>query len=258
MWKRRVLKQQITMDCSDGSEEVELACQFVLICFKAAQFIELLEANNWQKFLDQVESKHPRFSLGLLVQDLEKFIKSYDNKKLNQSLHYQEGNFEKSLRDRVGVFLADLLVRYPGVRFREINNLAQGAEHVHALTVSIARQPYYQNQTVIHNFAGGKLNEGYRRVDVMCSDFTPGQKAWAKSLYMVEGIGPNEVVTIVKEYKSMRELMEQYLNPNLDDKSKSLLLENLLMDSGRRLGPAVSRKVYRVLCFSDDSAYVRV
>eukprot|EP01023_Acetabularia_acetabulum_P002399 TRINITY_DN10953_c0_g1_i8.p1 TRINITY_DN10953_c0_g1~~TRINITY_DN10953_c0_g1_i8.p1 ORF type:complete len:434 (+),score=85.25 TRINITY_DN10953_c0_g1_i8:377-1678(+) len=261
MWKKRLLKQQITQNLADGLAEVEITVKLILICFKGKEFLEFIfDESKFQELITEIENNYQGFCFMVLVENLEKEIKKLDNVNLKNQLGGDQevgGGFQKSVRDMVEDFVCQKLLKYAGFKFRQIENVIQGGEHVHALTVAIARQPYYRNETVIHTFQGGKMSEGKRQMEGEIAEFGSGQKAWAKALYMVEGVGPKEVVTIVKKYKTMAALMARYLDPTMDDQQKQLLLQDLCLDSGRRLGPAVSKRVYKVLCAHDGTICVR-
>eukprot|EP01025_Chloroclados_australasicus_P044641 TRINITY_DN4852_c0_g1_i9.p2 TRINITY_DN4852_c0_g1~~TRINITY_DN4852_c0_g1_i9.p2 ORF type:complete len:479 (-),score=58.35 TRINITY_DN4852_c0_g1_i9:283-1719(-) len=256
-WKRKLLKQQLTNNPSDGSKKIQYYYNYLLTILSANQFFKFTEGNNFEEFMEKIKQNYGGFATGFLVRDLESEIKKQDDKNLRNYIQNQQQLSEVggSVRDRVGDFVVKVLLKYPGVRFRSIENVTQGAEHVHALTITLARQPYWRNETILHNFKDGKLNEGARKMEDLISQFSDGQKAWAKCLYRIDGVGPKDAVAIAQKYPSMRILMKEYLDDNTTTlaQNKELLLENLVTDTGRRLGPAASRKVYRALCCADEN-----
>ena len=81
------------------------------------------------------------------------------------------------------------------------------------------------------------------------------QKMWVEMLLNIPGLSEDKAIAIVNEYRSMKKLMKAYQRIDAEKLRENLLrdleLKVSLGEKPKRLGPTLSRRVYKFLCLKD-------
>ncbi|KAM0822935.1 hypothetical protein ACQ4PT_071203 [Festuca glaucescens] len=81
---------------------------------------------------------------------------------------------------------------------------------------------------------------------------------WFMSLLAIPKVQPRFAHAIWKKYRTMRSLLNVYMDPSKIDREKEVLLKDLkcedcLGEESRRVGPVCSKRVYRILMAQDGA-----
>lgn len=144
--------------------------------------------------------------------------------------------------------LARLVTSYDGVHSRLCVDEAEVSEHIVGLTRSLAECPFKRRLTPLSLSANGDhVVKNDPNNDVIKRDI------WLKALVALPKVSGSCAIAIAKKYPSMSALYEAYLDPAKTVHEKEHLLQDLMKEGllgsehNRRIGPACSRWVFRIL-----------
>ncbi|KAJ7564991.1 hypothetical protein O6H91_02G043400 [Diphasiastrum complanatum] len=222
-------------------EEIELP--YVVVILEAEEFSLMVSQETLDTHIRQVQSHFPEFTICFLVNKLKWFLQKKDQSQ------YKLGE-SGWVRPNVEQALAQFMTDYTGVHSRLCLDEAEVADHVVGLTKSLAECRFKQRLTTLSVSKNGD--------HVVNND--PNKEAvkndiWLKALVALPKVSGACAMAIAKKYPNMRSLLNAYLDPSLTVHQKEFLLQDLLKEGlltapsnvGRRIGPACSRRVFRIL-----------
>ncbi|KAL2631387.1 hypothetical protein R1flu_016073 [Riccia fluitans] len=222
-------------------EDVEV--KYSVVFLDAADFTDMVAGNAVNSHISKIKEQHPGYTVCYLVNNLTRYIYK------KEQLQYRNGD-KSWKRPNVEQVLAEFITHHVGVRFRLCVDENEMAEHIVGLTRSLAESPFKPKLTSLTINANGELigkNDPNR--DVIRRD------PWKKALAAIPNMTGAAVIAITKVYPTMRSLLNAYLDPSKTVLEKEFLLQNIVKDAalgsaradGRRVGPACSKRVYRLL-----------
>ncbi|KAI5054429.1 hypothetical protein GOP47_0030675 [Adiantum capillus-veneris] len=196
---------------------------YVLVVLEAQEFLEMITEGTLDKHIRNLQKIYPGFRLCYLINKLMRFLQ----KREQQQYKTPGDNWSRPPVEQV---LAKLVTSYDGVHSRLCVDEAEVSEHIVGLTRSLAECPFKRKLTPLSLRANG---DHVVKNDPHNDDIK--RDIWLKALY-----------------PSMSALFEAYLDPFKTVHEKEQLLqdlvkEGLLGEHNRRIGPACSKRVFRIL-----------
>lgn len=143
-----------------------------------------------------------------------------------------------------------------GVFVRHARTVEDLVSVLHSLTAAIARAPYVDEDPVLDacSIIASGAKPSYERLgveNVRHPDYAtrPLRTAfWCTALSSIHGCGSEAVTAIARAYPTLRSLHRAY-DALRDDNERALLLQDIIpeRDGARRLGPALSARIFRLL-----------
>ncbi|XP_062226930.1 crossover junction endonuclease EME1 [Phragmites australis] len=237
LWKMKV-PDDIAQNQAAVSEEVP----YIVIFLQAEEFCDLVSSELLFNHIQKVRNDYPKFTICYVTNKLM----SYINKR-EQSQYKNQSSFSTWRRPPVEKVLCKLATHYVNVHSRQCIDEAEVAEHLVGLTANLAKCKFRKPLTWLSVHANGAIiPKGFIDKGLAKKD------TWLKALIAIPGIQPRYALAIWKEYRSMRSLLNVYMDPSKTVLEKELLLSDLkwedrLGNEGKRLGQKCSRRVYRIL-----------
>ncbi|MCO5593803.1 hypothetical protein L7F22_047821 [Adiantum nelumboides] len=228
-------------------ESVDLS--YVLVVLEANEFLEMIAEGLLDKHIRSLQKIYPGFTLCYLINKLMWFLQKREQKQ------YKTPG-DNWTRPPVEQVLAKLVTSYDGVHSRLCVDEAEVSEHIVGLTRSLAECPFKRKLTPLALSANGDhVVKNDPNNDIIKRDI------WLKALVALPKVSGSCAIAIAKKYPSMRALFEAYLDPSKTGHEKEYLLQDLLKegllggDHNRRIGPACSKRVFRILMAEQGNLY---
>ncbi|XP_024519413.1 crossover junction endonuclease EME1 [Selaginella moellendorffii] len=237
IWKTKRLAESFDTE-NDEIELEEVDVPYVLLVFGAEEFSSLLCQGSLDVHVRRVQAQYPGFTVCYLVNKLHWYLQKKDQEQ------FKRGESEW-IRPNADKALAELVTNYCGVHSRLCIDEAEVADHVIALTRSLIECPYKQRLTSL-----SVSKNGDHIVDKDPNKEVIKKSSWLKTLVAIPKVSGAAAIAISKRYPSFRSLLNAYMDPSMTVHDKELLLQDLEKegaDSRRRVGPACSRRIYRIL-----------
>ncbi|KAL6651516.1 hypothetical protein ACP70R_010441 [Stipagrostis hirtigluma subsp. patula] len=219
---------------------------YIVIVLQAEEFCDLVSRGLFFNHVQKVRNAYPTFTICYVINELM----SYINKR-EESQFENQSSLDSWRRPPVEKVLCKLATHYVNIHSRHCINEVEVAEHLVGLTASLAKCKFRKPLTWLSVHANGSI---------IPKDFIDKnlarKDAWFKSLIAIPKVSAKQAHAIWKQYRSMRSLLNVYMDPSKTDREKELLLsdlrtENQLGDDGRRVGEKCSTTVYRILMAQD-------
>ena len=97
-------------------------------------------------------------------------------------------------RAKIDEFLVQLTTHHPGVRYKVVADVLQGAQHIAALTAGLAKKTYYRTGNFLEKFGGAKGVDSLKDLEVVVKDTTQHCAAFARILHSIPGVGPRDAL----------------------------------------------------------------
>eukprot|EP00249_Psilotum_nudum_P018286 c26729_g1_i1 orf=106-2133(+) len=244
---------QMKMPCKDvqtdfrprDSQDSQLSLEvvdlsYVLVVLEAEDFTEMIVQGSLDKHILNVQRHYPTFTVCYLINKLMWYL----NKKDQHQYRNQDSCW---VRPPVEKVLARLITQFNGVHSRLCLDEAEVADHVVGLTRSLARCSFNYKLTTLSVNANGRHIKNDLNRDVIQNNL------WLKALVAIPKVSGACAIAIAKKYPTMQSLFKAYLDTSCTISQKELLLQDLVKErllggeGGRCVGPACSRRVYRIL-----------
>uniref|UniRef100_J3M211 ERCC4 domain-containing protein n=2 Tax=Oryza brachyantha TaxID=4533 RepID=J3M211_ORYBR len=227
-----------------------LEVPYILFVLQAEEFCDLVTAGTLLDHVHKVRSQYPEFTICYVTNKLMSYIKRREQSQYNKNVPNSNG----WKRPPVEEGLCKLATDCVRVHSRQCTDEAEVAEHVVGLTYSLANCKFRKPLTWLSVHANGSSIKGIEKDKIKKSP-------WLKSLVAIPRVNPGHAIAIEKKYPSMRSLLNVYMDDNKSVHEKEHLLEDLMLegplgDLNRRLGPACSKRVYRILMAQNGAAEV--
>lgn len=136
---------------------------------------------------------------------------------------------------------------------RRTDGPPESAGYMYRLTSAIANAPYRQESSFA-TFCAEATGKRSARTS------TP-QETWIRQLQQINKVSVGVAMAIADKYPTFRSLMSAYQNDSLKEQDKELLLQDIKVGSAttskdRRVGPALSKRIYLVFTDEDGSQKV--
>ncbi|KAJ3412792.1 putative monocarboxylate transporter mch1, partial [Chytridiales sp. JEL 0842] len=258
-WKRKVTREwndekQLWTPCDERLEYEP----FVLIRLDAAELSRLVQSpGGYKSYYSHVCSKYPGYSIILFVEGIKNLLKSRTkaiDSQIRSGVRTMYGQVSKSNAGAAGgqdvatkAVLDEcmLWLQMQGNTFIQLSeSVDESQRYIVGFTSSIAAIPERKRR----NEETFKLNFG----DTVKSG-SDLQDIWRRILLEIKPCTESVANAILEEYPNYRSLIEAY-NRIQSVAGREGLLENIMVQrksQSRRIGPALSRKIYLGL-MSDD------
>lgn len=222
-------------------EDVEM--EYVVVAFQGEEFAKLVTEKGHKAHLSTIRKHYPTYSICYLITGLKKYLHK------NEQHQYKTGD-QRWTRPNVEQVLAEFITHHEAVNFRLCIDESEIADHVVGLTRSLAECPFKKQLTSISVYANGEL---VRKGDP--NNHIIRKSTWMKFLVAIEGVSGAVAIAVEKKYKTMRALLKAYLDPDISVCDKEKLLQDLEKDCRDRVrvGPVLSKRIYRVLMATDGN-----
>ncbi|KAL0030353.1 hypothetical protein WJX77_011899 [Trebouxia sp. C0004] len=247
VWKRCSVPEPGRAVEAEDAEDVP----YVLLYFTAAEFVAEVEKDQFQSMMRKCGEVHPDHTLGLMVDKLDGYLKQQDGKGYREKMRNGMSTAGGFRRGKTDEFLADLAVRWPGVRHMLAVDPHQAAEHVLNLTIALGLQPYKAQETWLYAFGGTKDTPALRSLLVECDMPHKERQGWFHALAHVPSVAPGIAHGIACQFPSMGALLATCMDPCKDKRDTQRLLENLMQHKAKRVGPMAARKLIGLLTSED-------
>jgi len=232
-----------------GSQLVleEIDVPYILFVLEAEEFAVMVGENKLHTHIVSVQARYPGFTICYLVNKLKWFLQKKDQ------AQYKNGESGWKCPP-VEQALAQMVTNYNGVHSRLCLDEAEVADHVAGLMRSLAECPFKQKLTPL---SVSKNGDHVAKSDPNKEEIK--KSLWLKALVALPKTSGAIARAIAKEYPNMRALLNAYLDSSKSVHEKELLLENLMREGlfaaeqARRIGPACSRRIYRILMAQNGS-----
>jgi len=121
------------------------------------------------------------------------------------------------------------------------------------LTYGLAEKPYKRTPSAFEGFCAEATSRRAAR---------SLKEAWIAQLEQIQSVSKTVAESIVEQYPTIASLMSIYKSEAFTTKEKQELLMDIRVktiggsSSGRRIGPALSEKIYRVFTETDGSVVI--
>ncbi|WCJ31711.1 Crossover junction endonuclease EME1B [Euphorbia peplus] len=221
--------------------------QYVLLVYEAEEFCNLVLNQSLLDHVSRVQLCYPNYTVCFLTNRLMAYIN-----KREKEQYKNPGNDNGWRRPPVEEALVKLTTHFLRVHYRNCIDEAEIAEHIVALTSSLASCQFRDKLTRLSVNANGSLIPK-DSTDKNLIKKTP----WLKALVAIPKVQPRFAVAIWKKYPTMKSLLRVYMDPTLPVHEKEFLLEDLsaegIVGGERRVGRICSKRVYRVLMAQSGS-----
>ncbi|KAH9546059.1 hypothetical protein CY35_12G076600 [Sphagnum magellanicum] len=232
-----------------GSQLVleEIDVPYILFVLEAEEFAVMVGENKLHTHIVSVQARYPGFTICYLVNKLKWFLQKKDQ------AQYKNGESGWKCPP-VEQALVQMVTNYNGVHSRLCLDEAEVADHVAGLMRSLAECPFKQKLTPL---SVSKNGDHVAKSDPNKEEIK--KSLWLKALVALPKTSGAIARAIAKEYPSMRALLNAYLDSAKSVHEKELLLQNLMREGlfgaeqARRIGPACSRRIYRILMAQNGS-----
>ncbi|KAA6428486.1 MAG: crossover junction endonuclease EME1B-like [Trebouxia sp. A1-2] len=247
VWRRCSVPEPGRAVEAEDAEDVP----YVLLYFTAAEFVAEVEKDWFQSIMRRCAELHPDHTLGLMVDKLDGYLKQQDGKGYREKMRNGMSTAGGFRRGKTDEFLADLAVRWPGVRHMLAVDPHQAAEHVLNLTIALGLQPYKAQETWLYAFGGTKDTPALRTLLVECDMPHKDRQGWFHALAHVPSVAPGMAHGIACQFPSMGALLATCMDPCKDKRDTQKLIENLTQHTAKRVGPMAARKLIGFLTSED-------
>lgn len=221
----------------------------VVVRTPASQFCEAVRAGTWEDHIKKIQTEHPTDRVVVMLEGLEAYSQAIASKS------FGDGGCRAAMIPREK---AEEVVNWMrilcGFDVHQVVNTSDCGAHIAGLASGLARAPYKLSATAA-TFATHKTRTG-QGVDEAHSL----EMAWVNMLMQIPKVTEEVARAISFAYPSFASLLQVYTDPTKSIKQKQELLQDLKRHSGnaesRRLGPALSLKVYPTFTTSDASELV--
>lgn len=236
-----------------GYQLVNTRLPYVMVCMEAEEFVEEVLRDGLEGLL---ELRCPGCVAWLTVCGLEGYLTRRERSEAARNLQARSGQVG-FVRLPVDEFVVDLAVRCPGVRFRDVVDLAAAGEHVLAVSKAIAREPYKANDATLWlGSHSQKQTQPWR--SLLGSHPLPHRptEVCAEALYKVpvSSLGPGVAHAVAAHCGGLGGLMRALLDPTRSQAEKCRELEYLPRTGSARpmkVGPAAAAVLHRLLTATD-------
>jgi EME1/MUS81, C-terminal len=244
------------------AQQKKVARETVLYPMEAAEVVDLYRTGEFEMRLIQVCSAVNNASVVVVPIGLEAHVQSAQNRALRARVSGGAASADASTgglnsRQAVQQLLTRLHIRSAGkVRSHMVRNHERCANYIGEMSRVIAQAPF-RAKTALDLGVGNDANL-YLQLN------QPGQgggkklhhEMWLQYLMKIPGVSLSRAQVIIARYRSFRELYESY--DRMTPEVAEALLENLRGEArtSRRIGPQLSRRVYRALYCSDPNLCV--
>ncbi|CAM6037538.1 unnamed protein product [Sphagnum compactum] len=225
----------------------EIDVPYILFVLEAEEFAVMVGENKLHTHIMSVQARYPGFTICYLVNKLKWFLQKKDQ------AQYKNGESGWKCPP-IEQALAQMVTNYNGVHSRLCLDEAEVADHVAGLMRSLAECPFKQKLTPL---SVSKNGDHVAKSDPNKEEIK--KSLWLKALVALPKTSGAIARAIAKEYPSMRALLNAYLDSAKSVHEKELLLQNLMREGlfgaeqSRRIGPACSRRIYRILMAQNGS-----
>ncbi|GBG75797.1 hypothetical protein CBR_g21043 [Chara braunii] len=244
-------------------QEVDVG--YVMIVLEAEVFVQLVEEGKLDGHVRQVQSQHAGYMVCYLINKLWHYVNARcqaQYKNANGNGQRREGATQSAeAKQLVHQALARLSTSFSQVHHRVTVDVSEAADHIAHLTKMLAKCMYRPQQTFLSVNSGGMHMNANQR-------FEHRNNAWIRALCAIPSMSGAAAVAIARKFPTMRSLLTEYMNPRKSQYEKELLLQDFLKESGpgegvrpdcvssRRLGPTLSRKVYRLFVATNPRLFM--
>ncbi|KAM0822934.1 hypothetical protein ACQ4PT_071203 [Festuca glaucescens] len=221
---------------------------YILFVLQAEEFCDRINSEAFWDHVVEVQNRYPTFTICYVTNKLMKYIKNSE-----QSWYKNSSGSNGYRPPPVEQVLCKLVTHYDGVHSKQCTDESEVAEHVVGLTTSLANCQFRKPLTWLSVHAKGVIiPKGF--VDKAKLNKDP----WFMSLLAIPKVQPRFAHAIWKKYRTMRSLLNVYMDPSKIDREKEVLLKDLkcedcLGEESRRVGPVCSKRVYRILMAQDGA-----
>ncbi|CAH8390543.1 unnamed protein product [Eruca vesicaria subsp. sativa] len=214
---------------------------YILLAYEAAEFCNLVANERLLENLSRVRDQYPSYTVCYLTSNLTSYVKKRENEG-----YKNVGKSNVWSRPPIEEMLAKLSTHYDGVHSRHCIDGPEVAAHVVGLTSSLASCQFRKKSSWLFVNAEG-LVPSMDSVDKHLIK----KSQWLKALVAIPKVQPRFAVAVGKKYPTMKSLLKVYMDPNKSEREKEMLLKDLKLEGitgdDRNLGPAGSKRIYRVL-----------
>ncbi|CAG9465515.1 unnamed protein product [Pedinophyceae sp. YPF-701] len=205
----------------------------VLLCSPDRLMRDVLAGKGLAELLDQVAGGCPGLTVLLLVVGLDQYLRQQAARQ-----HAYPG------KPKVEAVLARAHVTQQAVRQFMARDDEEAAEHVLGVARALAEVPY----TPQDDFARATATGASKR-ETLAPEHKHLQTI-VEFLRCIPSVGPKAALAIAQRYPGLGMLMDA-----LEAAARpETLLENIMQDNGRRVGPAASKQVHRHLILGSSEA----
>uniref|UniRef100_A0A803KX86 ERCC4 domain-containing protein n=1 Tax=Chenopodium quinoa TaxID=63459 RepID=A0A803KX86_CHEQI len=215
--------------------------QYILLIYgDAGEFCKRANDGSLMDHIASVQKHYPSYTICCLTNRLMSFINKREQQKYKQ---------QKVASDWIRPPLfAKLTTQFSNVHIRQCVDEAEVAEHVVGLTINLAKCQSRKKLTHLSvNANGCNVTKDCLYRSVIKKD------SWLKALVSIPKVQPRHAFIIGKNYSSMKSLLQVYMDPTKTVSEKELLLEDLPLEDGKRVGPKCSKSIYRILMAKDGN-----
>jgi len=218
-WKRNI----------DGDSEESI--DKVMVTFTGDEFTEIMEADQLMVFCDRIQKDYGKVDLFFII----------------QKLYTRHGEIVTGkLKDKLDEALISLQIER-NVQILIHNSIDETVDYIYRLTAAIAEKPYKRTITAFEGFCAEAVS---RRTPRSLTD------SWISQLEQINSVSKTVAESIVEKYPTLFSLVSIYRSEALTKGEKQNLLADIMVknpgsNSSRRIGPALSEKIYRLFTEKD-------
>ncbi|XP_021728144.1 crossover junction endonuclease EME1B-like isoform X2 [Chenopodium quinoa] len=241
--KSIVLRIETPKDISQHAT-VKIDVQYILLIYgDAEEFCKCANDGSLMDHIASVRKHYPSYTICCLTNRLMSFINKREQQKYKQQKVASDW-----IRPPVEKLFAKLTTQFSNVHIRQCVDEAEVAEHVVGLTINLAK--CHSRKKLTHL----SVNANGCNVTKDCLYRSAIKKdSWLKALVSIPKVQPRHAITIGKKYPTMKSLLQVYMDPTKTVPEKELLLEDLPLEDGKKLGAKCSKSIYRVLMAKNGS-----
>ena len=215
-------------------EEIEV----VIVRVSAKEFCTCVKAGEWETRVSSIQEQHLTKRLVFLLEGLEAYVLS-----IEQQAYGGAVGLPVIKKDQIQQICTWMRLRH-SFDVHQVVNATECGQHIAALASSLARNPFRQSATAA-SFSTHRPMRGQGLDEVHSLEI-----AWISMLMQIPKVTEEVARAVSFAYPSFASLMGAYSDLTKSDRQKEILLQDLKRTNGnaeaRRLGPALSKRIYRV------------
>lgn len=265
LWRRKTKNEET-------EQEEEYEEKFLLVKVTATDLATLISKDMLIKHYDMLKTSYVGYRITYLIEGLDAYLKdsvkeksaSMRNIVLSMSdsqvpsatavtnKKKKEDSERRLMRKDFDEALLVLQIE-KGCSVRKTYDANETADTVYRFTSSIAQIPYKKQEPAFETFCAESALGGRKSAKTI-------YEAWIAQLEQINSVSKQIAEAIAKKFPTLRSLVNMYLSTGMTEREKKLLLAELRIESfgapGRKVGPAISEKVYRVFVETNGAAKI--